>query len=62
MSPSLHGHPARVFARCHLSGRLLASKDTGIDVTLFPEAAPFTVEQALDLDHLPAEPGRLDQV
>ena len=61
MSPSLRGYPAQVFAHCHLSGRLLASKDTGIDFTLFPDAAPFTVEQALDLDYLPAEPGLLDQ-
>lgn len=60
-SPSLKRYPREVFGECYLSGRLLASKDTGIDFTLFPEAAPFTVEQALDLDFLPAEPGLLDQ-
>ncbi|MCJ2077412.1 DUF29 domain-containing protein [Methylobacterium sp. E-025] len=60
-SPSLKRHPASVFTRCYLSGRLLASKETGIDFTLFPEVPPFTVVQALDLDYLPKEPDLLDQ-
>ena len=60
-SPSLKRHPASVFAASYLSGRLLASKETGIDFTLFPEVPPFTVVQALDLDYLPKEPDLLDQ-
>jgi hypothetical protein len=40
---------------------LLASRDTGIDFTLFPQKPPFTVAQALDLDYLPKEPDLLDQ-
>ena len=60
MSPSLRGYPDQVFARAHLSGRVLAAKDTGIDFALFPAEPSFTVEQALDIDFLPAEPGLLD--
>ncbi|GJE74631.1 MULTISPECIES: DUF29 domain-containing protein [Methylorubrum] len=59
MSPSLRRYPAEVFARAYHSGRVLAAKDTGFDFALFPEQPPFTVEQALNLDFLPAEPGRL---
>ena len=60
-SPSLKRYPADVFDACYLSGRLLASKETGIDFMLFPEVPPFTVVQALDLDYLPKEPDLLDQ-
>jgi Domain of unknown function DUF29 len=60
-SPSLGGQPETAFARAYLSARLLAAKETGIDFTLFPEACPFTVEQALDEDFLPKEPDLLDQ-
>ena len=60
-SPSLKSFPAEVFDGCHLSARLLAAKETGIDFTLFPEQPPFTLEQALDDDFLPKEPDLLDQ-
>ncbi len=60
-SPSLRGYPAEVFAECYLSARLRASRETGIDFTLFPEAPPFTLEQALDDGFLPKEPDLLDQ-
>ncbi|WP_375465402.1 DUF29 domain-containing protein [uncultured Methylobacterium sp.] len=60
-SPSLKRDPADVFDACYVSGRLLASRDTGIDFTLFPQAPPFTLAQALDLDYLPKEPDLLDQ-
>jgi ribosomal protein L29 len=60
-SPSLRRYPAEVFTDCYLSGRLLAAKETGIDVTLLPEAPPFTAEQALSDDFLPKEAGLLDQ-
>jgi hypothetical protein len=60
-SPSLRRHPADIFDDCHLAGRLRAAKETGIDFTLFPEAPPFTVEQALDDGYLPKEPDLLDQ-
>lgn len=60
-SPSLRKYPAEIFSECFLSGRLLASKDSGMDFTLFPEAAPFSLEQALDDTFLPVEPDRLDR-
>lgn len=60
-SPSLRSHPATVFELAYLSARLLASKETGIDFTLFPEKPPFTLEQALDDDFLPKEPDLYDQ-
>ena len=61
MSPSLRRYPGQIFSLCHLSGRLLASKDSGIDFTLFPEQPPFGIEQVLDPDFLPKEPDLLDQ-
>lgn len=60
MSPSLRRYPGQIFVGCHLSGRLLAAKDTGIDFVLFPEDPPFSVEQVLDPDFLPPEPGLLN--
>ncbi len=60
-SPSLRKYPAEVYAECTLSGRLLAAKESGIDFTLFPEAAPFSLEQALDDNFWPTEPDRIDQ-
>ena len=60
-SPSLRSHPASVFDLAYLSARLLASKETGIDLTLFPEKPPFTLEQALDDEFLPKEPDLYDQ-
>lgn len=60
-SPSLRRYPAEVFPNCYLSARLRASRETGIDFTLFPEAPPFTLEQALDDGFLPKEPDLYDQ-
>lgn len=55
-SPSLHRYPQDVYLDMYLSGRLAASHDTGIDVTLFPDAPPFSLEQVLDDSFLPREP------
>lgn len=60
-SPSLQPYPAEVFADSYLAARLLAARETGMDVTLFPEQPPFTIEQALDDGFLPKEPDLLDQ-
>lgn len=60
-SPSLRKYPSEVFQKCYPAARLKASEQTGIDFTLFPEASPFTVEQALDPGYLPKEPDLLDQ-
>lgn len=60
-SPSLRAYPAGVFPESYQAGRLLASKETGIDFTLFPETPPYTVEQALDDGFLPKESDLIDQ-
>ncbi len=59
-SPSLKNDPAEIFETCYLAGRLLASSESGIDFTLFPELAPFTVGEALDDNFWPREPDLLD--
>ncbi len=60
-SPSLKHYPADYIEKCHLSGRLLAAKETGMDFTLFPEKCPFTIEQVLDEGFWPKEAGIYDQ-
>lgn len=60
-SPSLKRYPAKVFDECYQAARLLASKETGIALAAFPEDAPFSLDQTLDMDFLPKEPDLLDQ-
>ena len=55
-SPSLRGCPAEFFESCYPSGRLRAAEETGIDLMLFPDTAPFTLAEALDKSFLPREP------
>lgn len=52
-SPSLAGYPGEVFERCHRAAREQAAAETGLPKSRFPEASPYTVEQALDPDFLP---------
>src|SRR5215208_3108 len=59
-SPSLKRYPKAIFAGSYEGARLRASRETGIDFTLFPGACPFTIEQALDDDFLPKEPDLYD--
>lgn len=58
-SPSLRSYPATVFGDSYLSGRLLASRESGIDFTLFPEEPPFTLDEAVNENFLPREPDLL---
>ena len=55
-SPSLRGYPAEIFESCYPSGRLRAAEETGIDLMLFPDAAPFSIVEVLDESFLPREP------
>jgi Domain of unknown function DUF29 len=58
-SPSLKRYPAKVFLRHYLGARLKASAQTGIAFDLFPEECPFTIEEVLDVDFFPEEPGHI---
>ena len=51
-SPSLRPYLEKIFAECHERARRLASSETGLDIEVFPEA-PYTIEQALDVNFLP---------
>lgn len=60
-SPSLKGYPASMAIDLHAAARLEASKETGIDFTLFPEECAFAAAQILDGAFLPKEPDLYDQ-
>lgn len=56
-SPSLRSYPASVLIDEFEGARLAASDETGIALDLFPETCPFTIEQVLDTEFWPEEPG-----
>jgi len=58
-SPSLKRYPGKVFLDQYLEARLEASKETGIAFDLFPKECPFTIEEILDVDFFPEEPGHI---
>ena len=58
-SPSLKRYPAKTYQDQYLAARLLASKETGIAFDLFPEDCPFTIDEVLDIDFFPDEPGHI---
>jgi hypothetical protein len=58
-SPSLKSYPSKVFLRHYPGARLKASAETGIAFDLFPEKCPFTLEEVLDVDFFPEEPGHI---
>jgi hypothetical protein len=53
-SPSLSPYLQSVFDECYRKARRKASVETGMDIHIFPIASPYSVEQVLDLDYLPA--------
>lgn len=52
-SPSLKPYFINVYQECYQDARLVASRETGIDIKTFPANCPFTPEQVLDPDYLP---------
>ena len=58
-SPSLKRYPAKIYLDVYLGARLEVSKETGIAFDLFPEQCPFTIEQIMDPEFLPEEPGHI---
>jgi hypothetical protein len=55
-SPSLRAYPLRVIGTAYTGATVVASEETGIRITVFPEECPFSVEQTLDLRFLPEDP------
>ena len=55
-APSLAARLDKTFGDGYGAGRSRAAAETGIDPLLFPDAAPFTLAQALDDEFLPREP------
>ena len=52
-SPSLKSYPAEKLAESYHRARRQAAKQTEIDISVFPEACPYPVEQVLAEDWLP---------
>lgn len=52
-SPGLRPELPAAFAKAYRKARLLAAGETGLDEAVFPEQAPFGVEQALADGWLP---------
>ncbi len=53
-SPSLKPYLDQVFSASYADARLLAADETELLIATFPEQSPFTPEQVLDADFLPA--------
>lgn len=52
-NPSLKAREAAEFAAAYVAARRDASSETDLDVTAFPEAPPFSLEQAKDEAYWP---------
>jgi hypothetical protein len=60
-SPGLRDQTRRALDLAYSGATSLAERETGIDVTVFPEKCPFTVEQVLDQEYYPPDLGLDDQ-
>jgi hypothetical protein len=52
-SPSLRRYPVETMAKQYRGARLIAAKETGIALGVFPEACPFTPDEVFDVDFFP---------
>ncbi|MDX2256968.1 MAG: DUF29 domain-containing protein [Pseudanabaenaceae cyanobacterium bins.39] len=52
-SPSLKPYFASVYEECYQDARLVTSRETGIDMNIFPEICPFNPNDVLDPNYLP---------
>jgi len=52
-SPSLYHHAQMEFEKAYRRARKLASVETGLKLSRFPEQCPWTLEQVLDSEFLP---------
>lgn len=55
-SPSLRDYPAGVLADEYAGARIVAADQTERPAATFPAACPFTIDEVLDPDFLPAAP------
>ena len=53
-SPSLQSYFANIFTDCYDRARRKAAVETGLSLNTFPVLSPFTPEETLNLDFLPA--------
>jgi hypothetical protein len=53
-NPSLRNSPVNNLVEIYLDARELAADETGLALKLFPIDCPYTIEQILDKDWLPA--------
>lgn len=56
-SPSLRPFMTEAFPKRYGAARLAAEKETGIAFVLFPDECPFTLEQVMNPEFYPDEPG-----
>jgi len=54
-SPSLYRFFEEIFNESYQNARKLAAGETGLSIAIFPPESPFTVEEVLNADFLPAE-------
>ncbi|NEO96038.1 MAG: DUF29 domain-containing protein [Moorea sp. SIO3G5] len=52
-SPSLRSYPAQQLEQSYQRARRQAAQQTGMPVSVFPEACPYSLELTLDQDWLP---------
>ncbi|NEP47927.1 MAG: DUF29 domain-containing protein [Moorea sp. SIO3C2] len=52
-SPSLRSYPAQQLEQSYQRARRKAAQQTGMPVSVFPEACPYSLELTLDQDWLP---------
>src|SRR5262249_28082624 len=55
-NPSLKTTLPQVFADAYAGARFSAERETGMDLTAFPESCPWSVEDAMRDDFWPGEP------
>ena len=56
-NPGLKPLRARAFAKAYRNARELATAETGLPIETFPEASPFTLDQAISKDFWPEPEG-----
>ncbi len=54
-SPSLKFYLPEIYLECYQKARKLATKETGLALTIFPQECPFVTGQILNEDWLPEE-------